>query len=405
MTWAPRGIFSTKSERVRLLLHSRMLTGVCRPRVANCKDSSCKAKTANGFSLLSTSATIMPSPGPVPTATADGPFNVQVGKTITGNVLTNDSANAAPPLTAALKTNVTHGALVLNADGSFTYTPTAGYIGPDSFVYTATNANGSSDATVSLNVTSVPSITGDGNVRVFYRHGNLTVLGDKGNNSLQISGDGTSITIQGLGNTTVNGSSNAYVIAASEIPGFVLLSMHLGNDIVGIQNLKAGGTIGAALGFGNDILELKDVYSHKDLWVNGGFGDDRVSMIGSGAKRNMVLFGSLGNDKVGVHTGQVGNNLVVAGSLGIDKLIIDKTSVGGSAVVTGGLGSDSIGLDENSVADNAIVLGIGKNNVAQISTNNTIGGVSIVNGVTLTSATDPLFAQYRNELFDNLLFN
>jgi uncharacterized delta-60 repeat protein len=364
------------------------------------------AKTANGFSLLSSSAAINTVPiGPAPTANADGPFNVQTGKTITGNVLTNDNDNGAPPLTAALKTNVTNGTLVLNSDGSFTYTPNAGYIGPDSFVYTATNSNGSADATVSLNVTAVPNITGDGNVRVIYRHGNLIVLGDTGNNSLQISGDGTNITLQGLGNTTVNGSSNAYVIAGSEIPGFVLLSMSLGNDTVGIQNLKAGGTIGVAMGMGNDILELKNVQSHKDLWVNGGLGNDRVSMLNSSVSRNVILFGSLGSDQIGLKNVQDGNHLIVAGSIGDDRLIIDQTSVGGSAVVIGGGGADAIGIDASSVADDVAILGIGNNNVAQISANNTIGGQVAINGVKLASQTDPLFAQYRNDLFDSLLFS
>jgi hypothetical protein len=41
---------------------------------------------------------------------------------------------------------------VLNADGSFTYTPTPGYVGADSFVYKATNSIGNSNATVNLTV-------------------------------------------------------------------------------------------------------------------------------------------------------------------------------------------------------------------------------------------------------------
>ena len=32
-----------------------------------------------------------------------------------------------------------HGALSLNANGSFTYTPTTGYLGPDSFTYKASD--------------------------------------------------------------------------------------------------------------------------------------------------------------------------------------------------------------------------------------------------------------------------
>ena len=59
----------------------------------------------------------------------------------------------------------THGTLALNSDGSFTYTPTTGYFGPDSFTYHAYDGlNGGNVATVSLNVgdTTPPVVTNPG---------------------------------------------------------------------------------------------------------------------------------------------------------------------------------------------------------------------------------------------------
>src|SRR6185437_3149499 len=52
-------------------------------------------------------------------------------------VLANDSDADGNALIAALDTNVAHGTLTLNTDGSFTYTPAAGYSGGDSFSYHA----------------------------------------------------------------------------------------------------------------------------------------------------------------------------------------------------------------------------------------------------------------------------
>src|SRR5262249_27508116 len=47
----------------------------------------------------------------------------------------------------------THGTLTLHPDGSFTYTPTAGYTGPDSFTYKANDGTvDSPPATVALTV-------------------------------------------------------------------------------------------------------------------------------------------------------------------------------------------------------------------------------------------------------------
>jgi hypothetical protein len=52
-------------------------------------------------------------------------------------VLGNDTGASGVALTAVLVSGPAHGMLQLNADGSFTYTPNAGYTGPDSFTYQA----------------------------------------------------------------------------------------------------------------------------------------------------------------------------------------------------------------------------------------------------------------------------
>lgn len=65
------------------------------------------------------------------------------------------------PLTATVTTPPANGALTLNADGSFTYTPATGFIGTDSFAYTAYDTIATSvPATVTITVTgAVPTTT------------------------------------------------------------------------------------------------------------------------------------------------------------------------------------------------------------------------------------------------------
>src|SRR6185295_16996383 len=71
-------------------------------------------------------------------------------------VLTNDTDVEGTALTAALVTDVTHGTLTLNANGSFTYTPTANYSGPDSFTYKANDGTADSNTvTVTITVNGV----------------------------------------------------------------------------------------------------------------------------------------------------------------------------------------------------------------------------------------------------------
>jgi uncharacterized delta-60 repeat protein len=72
-------------------------------------------------------------------------------------VLANDSDPGHAPLTASLVRGPAHAAsFTLNPDGSFTYTPSAGYVGPDSFTYQSSEGiDPSNVATVSLTVQSL----------------------------------------------------------------------------------------------------------------------------------------------------------------------------------------------------------------------------------------------------------
>jgi VCBS repeat-containing protein len=80
-------------------------------------------------------------------------------------VLANDNNIDGNTMTAVMVSDVSHGELTLNADGSFTYVPAANYNGPDSFTYFANNGAVTSDLmTVTINVISVndiPAATGE----------------------------------------------------------------------------------------------------------------------------------------------------------------------------------------------------------------------------------------------------
>ncbi len=78
----------------------------------------------------------LPPPNQAPIAQNDS-VKTPAGTAVSGNVLTNDSDPDGDPL-AVTPTPVVppaHGELVLNPDGTFTYTPAPGYAGVDSFVY------------------------------------------------------------------------------------------------------------------------------------------------------------------------------------------------------------------------------------------------------------------------------
>jgi VCBS repeat-containing protein len=76
-------------------------------------------------------------------------------------VLHNDTDADGNTLTAFLATNPNHGTLSLNPNGAFTYTPTSGYSGTDSFTYYDNDgtAFSTSPATVSITVAAQPATT------------------------------------------------------------------------------------------------------------------------------------------------------------------------------------------------------------------------------------------------------
>lgn len=68
-------------------------------------------------------------------------------------VLGNDSDGDSDPITAILISDVAHGVLALNADGSFQYTPDNDFLGRDSFTYVANDGTqNSAEATVTIDI-------------------------------------------------------------------------------------------------------------------------------------------------------------------------------------------------------------------------------------------------------------
>ena len=66
----------------------------------------------------------------------DDAFNTNIDTPINGNVILNDTDPEGDAFTVTANSNPTNGTLVINPNGTFTYTPNTGYFGPDSFTYT-----------------------------------------------------------------------------------------------------------------------------------------------------------------------------------------------------------------------------------------------------------------------------
>jgi cyclophilin family peptidyl-prolyl cis-trans isomerase len=103
-----------------------------------------------------------------------------------------------------------HGSATINADGSFTYTPVAGFRGVDTFNYTAKDSNGQISNVATVSITVNPVAVNDtfnataGNV---LNIGATGVLANDTGTALTVSTTGTFATTQG-GSVTVNANGS-----------------------------------------------------------------------------------------------------------------------------------------------------------------------------------------------------
>ncbi|MFN7977269.1 MAG: Ig-like domain-containing protein [Vicinamibacterales bacterium] len=137
------------------------------------------------------------------------PFNTTLNVAAPG-VLANDSANGGASLTAVLQTTVSHGALTLNANGSFTYVPTTGYNGPDSFTYLASNSVGAGN-TVTVSVTvgvAAPTSLADSYSTAFNTALNVTAPGVLGNDNTNGGGAMTAAVVTSVTNGSLTLNAN-----------------------------------------------------------------------------------------------------------------------------------------------------------------------------------------------------
>jgi len=95
--------------------------------------------------------TLMPAQGNQPPAASDDSYSVnqdvQLAVGVAG-VLKNDLDPEGSNLSAHIESSPIHGTLLLKADGSYTYTPSSGFYGTDSFTYRAND--GSADSNIAV---------------------------------------------------------------------------------------------------------------------------------------------------------------------------------------------------------------------------------------------------------------
>ncbi|MBU3003891.1 retention module-containing protein, partial [Paraglaciecola arctica] len=135
----------------------------------------------------------------------DDTFEMEENTQLTGTLLGNDDlGDEETAVTEFDSTSTNGGAVTVDADGNFTYTPVADFVGTDTFTYTITDADGdTSTATVTVNIANdnnLPEAVDD----VFDINENTSLNGSLlGNDDL---GD-EATTVTGFDGTSTNGGT------------------------------------------------------------------------------------------------------------------------------------------------------------------------------------------------------
>jgi len=198
----------------------------------------------------------------VPTATLDAYFatnDAPLDVSASIGVLVNDTDADGDTLTATVASDVSNGTLVLNPDGSFTYGADAGFVGADSFIYTADDGNGGIDtATVTLTV-SDPLSTGGFQPEDYDNQ----FFGDASNNTLR----GTAL------NDWIEGGDGADKIFGGDGDDFIIAGA--GNDY--FVRGGAGADV-FQFGLGDDNLKIFDWEDGLDkIYLAGGLTFDDLT--------------------------------------------------------------------------------------------------------------------------------
>jgi hypothetical protein len=247
---------------------------------------------------------------------------------VTVNVRANDTDIDSPTLTVTAVTQGAHGSVSISSEVGVTYTPAAGWVGPDAFTYTISDGSGgTATATVNVTVQAPARVTGNLQVLYTFYEGSGTLVHD-------VSGVGTAY------NLTIGSAS-----AVTWLPGALSL-----NSPVLVQNAATATKVINACKTSNEVT--------MEAWVapdnTTQTGPAAIATIAQNTTKRDVTLGqsgtayngqlktsTTGNDGTQTSTGAVATTglthvVYTRSSAGAVRIYVNGTQVA-TATLTGNL--------------------------------------------------------------------
>jgi VCBS repeat-containing protein len=250
-------------------------------------------------------------------AAADDSASGDEDGVLSGNVLNNDTDVEGDGLNALLINGPSHGSLVLNKDGSFTYRPETNWSGTDSFTYLATDGDLDSNvATVALKVRPV------NDAPVLYGIDDFTVA--EGIElrltaaAFDVDGDALTYSLTGPDGALIDPNTGVFTWTPSETQGYGVYTIAVGvsdGDLIDSQSFS--------------VTVMEDTNIDAGMWAGNGIADT-FRLFREGETTKVEINGTL------VFSSQSAvPSLNFTGSSDNDSLVVDFT--GGSPIPVGGI--------------------------------------------------------------------
>ena len=226
-----------------------------------------------------------PNTNDVPVAIGDD-FQIDGDSTLSNTLKANDTQSSDGGNSWTKSSDPTNGTVVVYSDGTFTYTPNAGFSGIDSFKYIITDVDGdTSEAEVTIKVIAMGSISGivfddtDGNMNTPLE-GVTIILEDIDGNEIATT------TTDDSGNYSFNNiAKGTYIIKEINFNGYIDVSESDGDYINdGVKNQITINVEAGEISSNNDFIDMIGASIGNFVWfdenVNGLQDSDELGIGG-----------------------------------------------------------------------------------------------------------------------------
>lgn len=202
------------------------------------------------------------------------------------------------------------------------------------------------------------SFAGVGNVAARIRGNDLILTGDGASNGVIVytNSDGL-ITVDGLGNTTIQGQSEPWVVQSwTSIPGSLIGNFHDGGDALVIQDVSLGATVWVNMHAGDDYMLMDNVTTGARFDFRSNWGDNTIVVANSSIGMLARVITGLGNDVLHVDNARVGGPTIVRSWQGNDDFLATRSTFGGVFAINSGSGNDEMLLLEGNTFQSTVTI-------------------------------------------------